>query len=643
MRSIRGKILIIVISFLLILCTAFSVYSLITTANYKRLRIEALVSRVQFESERLNGSISVMEQDAAGLANAGRAYYSYARHNDMHGRKLLQEIMPNFVQASGGGIWYEPFLFNPLKRRVSFYMYYSPNRELVYDPVMNLEGYDYHNQLWYRLGKNSALRRYRLQWSPPYYDSEGSKALMITVSAPIYSEDNVFIGLATLDWKVQSVISELGKIRPTPHSFVLLCDPAANCILANTFPRGSGDSMVGRPLDVIPWYSSIANASRLEVTETHVRINGAEFYAFARKLNNGMLLSVQVPASEIFSLIELSNRIFISLFVLFSLMMLYGAYYMVSRFVNTPIKKLIREVVRLGQGNLDAKVSEERQDEIGLLAKTFNKMADNLKEYIARYPRETAERQRIMSELELASQIQHNILPRTFPPFPELLGAFDICAETHAAKEVGGDFYDFFRIGSDKVAFLIADVSGKGIPAALFMMRARTILKNYAMSGCGPHEIMTLSNDRLCEHNDACMFVTLFFAVYDLRNGVLEYVNGGHNPPFIRRNREHYDYLPVDPGFALGVMPGKEFRTQRIKLSRGDRIFCYTDGVTEAVNGSHELFGEKRLLETLNSADFVLKPLHDKLHVMMGRLDTFTEGVPQADDITMLIFEARVL
>lgn len=643
MRSIRGKILIIVISFLLILCLAFSAYSLITTANYKRLRVEALISRVQFESERLNRSISVMEQDAVGLANAGRAYYSYARDNDEHGKKLLQELMPNFVQAMGGGIWFEPFRFNPLKRRISFYVHYTPKHELVYDPELNSPSYDYHNQIWYRLGKNSALRRYQLQWSPPYYDSEGSKALMITVSAPIYSENNVFIGLATLDWKVQSVINELGKIRPTPHSFVLLCDPAYNCILANTFSRENSENMIGRPLDVIPWYSSISHASKLEVTESRFRINGAEFYAFARRLNNGMLLSVQVPASEIFSLIELSNRIFITLFILFSLMMLYGAYYMVSRFINAPIKRLIREVVRLGQGNLDVKVSEGRQDEIGLLAKTFNKMADNLKEYVERYTKETAERQRISSELELASQIQRSILPCTFPPFPELLDSFDLCAETHAAKEIGGDFYDFFRIGSSKVAFLIADVSGKGIPAALFMMRARTILKNYALSGYEPHEIMARSNDRLCEHNDACMFVTLFFAVYDLTSGVLEYVNGGHNPPFIRRNREKYDYLPVDSGFALGVLPGKIYRTQQVKLSRGDRIFCYTDGVTEAVNSKHELFEEKRLLETLNSADFVLKPLNDKLHVMMDRLDAFTEGVPQADDITMLIFEARIL
>lgn len=643
MHSIRGKILAIVISFLLILCLAFSVYSLITTANYKRLRVEALVSRVQFESERLNRSISVMEQEAVGLANAGRAYYSYARHNDSHGKKILLELMPNFVLAAGGGIWYEPFVFNPRRRHVSFYVHYTPERKLVYEPSMNSASYDYPNQIWYRLGKNSALRRYQLQWSPPYYDSEGAKALMITVSAPIYSENNVFVGLATLDWRVQNVINELTKIRPTPHSFVLLCDPAYNCVLANTFSPEKKESMTGRPLDSIPWYSSISQASKMEVLVQRFRINGAKFYAFSRRLNNGMLLSVQVPAGEIFSLIELSNRIFITLFVLFSLMMLYGAYYMVSRFVNAPIKKLIREVVRLGQGNLDVKVSEGRQDEIGLLAKTFNKMADNLKEYVERYTRETAERERISSELELASQIQHNILPCVFPPFPELLDSFDLFAETHSAKEVGGDFYDFFRIGSDKVAFLIADVSGKGIPAALFMMRARTILKNYALSGYSPEEIMTRSNDRLCEHNDACMFVTLFFAVYNLKTGTLEYVNGGHNPPFIRRNRGQYDYLPVDPGSALGILPGKTYRTQTIRLSRSDRIFCYTDGVTEAVNGKHELFGEKRLLETLNSADFVLKPLNDKLRVMMSRLEAFTEGVPQSDDITMLIFEARIL
>ena len=142
---------------------------------------------------------------------------------------------------------------------------------------MNSASYDYPNQIWYRLGKNSALRRYQLQWSPPYYDSEAAKALMITVSAPIYSENNVFVGLATLDWRVQNVINELTKIRPTPHSFVLLCDPAYNCVLANTFSPEKKESMTGRPLDSIPWYSSISQASKMEVLVQRFRINGAKF------------------------------------------------------------------------------------------------------------------------------------------------------------------------------------------------------------------------------------------------------------------------------------------------------------------------------------------------------------------------------
>lgn len=642
MRSIRGKILLIVISFLIILCTAFIVYSQITTANYKRLRTEALVSRVLFESERLNRVIAVMEQDAAGLAAAGRAYHSYARDNALRGKSILLEMMPNFVQASGGGIWFEPFRFNPLKRRVGFYVSASPSRGLVYEPQRNSAEYDYHNQPWYRLGKAAALRRCQFRWSPPYYADE-TQAQMITVTAPICSAENVFLGLASLDWKMRSVVSELAKIRPTPGSFILLCAPEYGSILANTMLTAQGRAMTGRSLKTLPWYSGISDASQTEVLEKRFRIGGEEFYVFARRLNNGMIFSVQVPADEMFSLIEFSNMIFISLYVIFSLMMLYGAYWMVSRFINAPIKKLIREAMRLGQGGLSVRVPEDRQDEIGLLAKTFNKMADNLQEYVERSAREGAERQRIQGELELASQIQRNILPCVFPLFPELLHSLDLCAETRSAKEIGGDFYDFFRIGSDKLAFLIADVSGKGIPAALFMMRARTILKSFAMGGCEPHEVLARANDKLCEHNDACMFVTLFYAVYDLNTGTLDYVNGGHNPPFIRRNRGMYEPLPTDQGFALGVVPGKVCRTQRVRLSRNDRIFCYTDGVTEAVNSRRELFGEARLLDTLNSANFVLKPLNDKLRVMMDRLDAFTEGVPQADDITMLIFEARIL
>ena len=345
---------------------------------------------------------------------------------------------------------------------------------------------------------------------------------MITVTAPICSAENVFLGLASLDWKMRSVVSELAKIRPTPGSFILLCAPEYGSILANTMLTAQGRAMTGRSLKTLPWYSGISDASQTEVLEKRFRIGGEEFYVFARRLNNGMIFSVQVPADEMFSLIEFSNMIFISLYVIFSLMMLYGAYWMVSRFINAPIKKLIREAMRLGQGGLSVRVPEDRQDEIGLLAKTFNKMADNLQEYVERSAREGAERQRIQGELELASQIQRNILPCVFPPFPELLHSLDLCAETRSAKEIGGDFYDFFRIGSDKLAFLIADVSGKGIPAALFMMRARTILKSFAMGGCEPHEVLARANDKLCEHNDACMFVTLFYAVYDLNTGLCE-------------------------------------------------------------------------------------------------------------------------
>ena len=633
MRSIREKILLIVISFLIILCTAFIVYSQITTANYKRLRTEALVSRVLFESERLNRVIAVMEQDAAGLAAAGRAYHSYARDNALRGKSILLEMMPNFVQASGGGIWFEPFRFNPLKRRVGFYVSASPSRGLVYEPQRNSAEYDYHNQPWYRLGKAAALRRCQFRWSPPYYADE-TQAQMITVTAPICSAENVFLGLASLDWKMRSVVSELAKIRPTPGSFILLCAPEYGSILANTMLTAQGRAMTGRSLKTLPWYSGISDASQTEVLEKRFRIGGEEFYVFARRLNNGMIFSVQVPADEMFSLIEFSNMIFISLYVIFSLMMLYGAYWMVSRFINAPIKKLIREAMRLGQGGLSVRVPEDRQDEIGLLAKTFNKMADNLQEYVERSAREGAERQRIQGELELASQIQRNILPCVFPPFPELLHSLDLCAETRSAKEIGGDFYDFYFTAENKLGFLIADVSGKGIPAAMFMMTAKTIIKGYAESGRPVEEVFTMANEKLCENNEAGMFVTAWMGVLDLTTGMLEFANAGHNPPLVRHADGSFAYLKTKPGLMLAGLPGLSYKKNELQLSPGDEIYIYTDGVTEAADTANELYGEQRLLELLNT----LHGLRAEEVCLAVKEDVmaFAGEAPQFDDITML-------
>ena len=245
---------------------------------------------------------------------------------------------------------------------------------------------------------------------------------------------------------------------------------------------------------------------------------------------------------------------------------------------------------------------------------------------------ERAERERLQSELMIAAKIQSSMLPNVFPPFPERTG-FDIYALMDPAKEVGGDFYDFFFIDDNKLAVVIADVSGKGIPAALFMVKAKTQLKNTAQQGKPLAEVLEIVNDMLCEGNDECMFVTVFLGVLDITTGSFTYVNGGHDIPLIKQGSS-FDWLPVKPGFMPGFMPGTKYQQDEITLKKGDVLFLYTDGVTEAENPGKEMLSEERLHSIINECNFSCAK--DLLDFTRARVDDFAGGAEQFDDITML-------
>ena len=250
----------------------------------------------------------------------------------------------------------------------------------------------------------------------------------------------------------------------------------------------------------------------------------------------------------------------------------------------------------------------------------------------------TAERERMAVELSLAAMIQTNMLPNTFPPYPSRRD-FDIFASMDAAKEVGGDFYDFYLLDNDRLVFLVADVSGKGIPAALFMMRAKMTIKSLAESGADVHVILSEANKRLCEGNDAGMFVTAWLGIADMRSGVLSYANAGHNQPLIRHEKGSFEYLKTRPNFILAGMEGVMYQKHEIQLLPGDELFLYTDGITEASKKDQTLFGETRLLDVLNSLPD--ESVAERCKTVKKAIDTFVGDAEQFDDITMLSFRVN--
>ena len=315
-----------------------------------------------------------------------------------------------------------------------------------------------------------------------------------------------------------------------------------------------------------------------------------------------------------------------------------GLVFFLSRMITKPIETLARGSEAIGQGNLDYKVEISTGDELEDLANSFNKMTSDLKGYTAELRRTTAEKERIESDLRIAGEIQASMLPRTFPPFPNRKEV-DIFATIEPAKEVGGDFYDFFFVKENKLCFLIGDVSGKGVPAALFMAATRTLLKNEALRDISPGEILSQVNNTLCPDNDACMFATIACAILNTETGEVELSNAGHNPPLIYRGNRGFEFIDVPKGIAAGVIEDTGYDKIKLTLKPGDIIFLYTDGVTEAMNPEGELFSEERLRQCLSE----LKPkdAENVINLVRAEITTFVREALQADDITMLALEFK--
>ena len=331
-----------------------------------------------------------------------------------------------------------------------------------------------------------------------------------------------------------------------------------------------------------------------------------------------------------------NTTIFMTIFVLVLLASVtYTGRRLSNHFVE-PIHKLSDGVREIASGNLEEKLDIKTGDEIEHLATCFNAMTDELKTYMNNLTKITAEKERIATELDVAKNIQTSMLPNDFNFNRD---EFEIFATMNAAKEVGGDFYDFYFLDDNHLVITIADVSGKGIPAALFMMISKIVLKNFSMTMSNPDDfaaVMALSNNQLCQNNDAMMFVTVFMGMLDLKTGELTFVNGGHNPPLVyHKSTNSYEYLKVAKNFVLGGMEDIDFKQQSIKLNKGDSIFLYTDGVTEALNSNNELYGEQRLLECLNRSDKSLS-VEELLAFVRADVNSHVDGADQSDDITML-------
>ncbi len=404
---------------------------------------------------------------------------------------------------------------------------------------------------------------------------------------------------------------------------VLICDRNMNIV--------SGVDDIGKNISEIGISDDIDKIPQNNVFETNFKGN---LVYCSYIISEGYYIIGIVPIEDslfmrnvsVYLSLFMESLIFAALFVL--------VYFLVKKIVIENIKKINNDLAQITSGNLDVTINVRTNEEFASLSDDINETVDALKGYIDKAAA------RIDKELEFAKTIQYSALPSVFPPYPNR-DDFDIYANMITAKEVGGDFYDFYMLSDDKLAFLIADVSGKGIPAAMFMMRAKTIIKDLAESGIEVNEILTKANEKLCENNDAGMFVTAWMGILDFNTGIVSVANAGHNPPLVKHSDGEFEYFKVRPGIVLAGMEGVKYRKNELQLMPGDIIYLYTDGVTEATDNDKQLYNESRLINILNSS----KETEPKkiCELIKKDIDLFVGDAPQFDDITMVCLKLNYI
>ena len=398
---------------------------------------------------------------------------------------------------------------------------------------------------------------------------------------------------------------------------IIIADENRNIVSGRYNDEGKSLSVTGTELDV----KNIAKGERFIAN-----VYGTDSYCMYDVSEGYYIIGVMPQSEAVFSR---DVSVYVSVFMEFVVfgMLFVLVYFLIKKLIVDNIGRVNMLLSKITNGDLDVVVDVRSNEEFASLSDDINSTVAALKHYIA----EAAAR--IDKELEFARAIQHSSLPSVFPPFPNKT-EFDIFATMDTAKEVGGDFYDFYFVGEDKLAFLIADVSGKGIPAAMFMMQAKTLLKSFAETGSAVNDVLTNANEKLCENNDAGMFVTAWMGIIDLKTGLVEFANAGHNPPLVRHKDGSFEYLKSRAGFVLAGMEGIRYKKNELQLNAGDEILLYTDGVTEATDANEQLYGEDRLLKLMNTLNGV--PADSVCGAVKADVDRFVGDAPQFDDITMV-------
>ena len=555
-------------------------------------------------------------------------------HSDI--TNLLEIIVANNSNVFGAAIAFEPYCFN--SNSYYFAPYYYRNNNGTSFSNLNSTNYNYFSWDWYSLPKKLS----KSVWSEPYFDDGAGNIIMSTYSVPFYStidDKKNFKGVVTADVSLEWLQALVSKIEISKSGYAFTISKTGKFITHPTFDfimnSNVFDVSIVQNNDQLLEIAKNMTAGKTGFGQCDRIIDSDQKYwvSYSWMPSCKWSLGIFFPQIELLEVVEKLHHTVLILGVL-GILFISLIIAVIANSITHPLRQLSLTTKSISKGDFDVEIPVfKSKDEVGKLALAFAYMKTSLKKYIKDLTETTAAKERMESELSIGRDIQMGMVPKLIPPFTDR-NEFDLFATLKPAKEVGGDLFDFFFIDNDNLCFLIGDVSGKGVPAALFMAVTKTLIKGIAMQINDPAEILRRVNDEAVQNNESCMFVTAFLAVLNIKTGEIKFANAGHNPPLIARDNKNISFLQVDSGCALGVVENLDFISEKLVLRHGDLILLYTDGVTEAFNNNGEEFSEDRLKNEFVSIANL--PAEQIVSEVIGKVSLFSNGIPQSDDITVL-------
>jgi sigma-B regulation protein RsbU (phosphoserine phosphatase) len=555
--------------------------------------------------------------------------------------ELLTEIMTTNAMIGGSAIALSP---SENFKKAGFQMLYSwyvDGKLNIADRVSPQQDY---KSDWFKLPYNQK----KGIWTNPYFDTDVNR-MMVTYSAPVIIDGKV-TAIITCDLILRSIRTLMSELELGRRGVPIIVTSSGNLLFRPDKEYGSEAEVASYD----KFLRQSVDKKTLQELKSLLGEDKSGFLRFKENVSKGVSwiyfdnishvdwrIGFIIPEREILAPVYALDKQMFYIAVIGILALLIPAFF-VSHSITHPITILCSAADKLAVGDFDAPLPNVKgKNEIRRLVSNFDRMRVDLKEYINTIAVTTAEREKVASELSIAKRIQHGILPKKFVALPEYPG-LDIAGLLESAKEVGGDLYDFALLENNKLYISIGDVSGKGVPASLFMGVGKTLLKSVISTMQDPAKALCYVNNELATNNDACMFITLFCGILDLNTNELVYANAGHNPPLIIDGDNSY-FMDLASAPPLGVMNDIVYDNKTIKLPANSMFLLYTDGVTEAMNSGKELFGDKRLLSVVSNCDASGRSAEDVIVSIKTGMNKFVDGAVQSDDITMLCVENKIV